>query len=145
MIGKWDTKRHPTPRSRPKPNVVTECWARIGRCFKTIANFRKDNGPAIRAVCRQFIVLCRKLDLFTQALVAIDGSKFKAANNRDKNFTAAKLKRRLAEIDASIGRTPLDLKSLVKKVHVGDWDVRWMQRSRPAGRVALPFGIRGAR
>jgi len=70
MIGKWDTKRHPTPRSRPKPNVVTECWARIGRCFKTIANFRKDNGPAIRAVCRQFIVLCRKQDLFTQALVA---------------------------------------------------------------------------
>jgi hypothetical protein len=75
----------------------------------------------------------------------LDGSKFKAANNRDKNFTAAKLKRRLAEIDASIGRTPLDLKSLVKKVHVGDWDVRWVQRSRPAGRVALPFGIRGAR
>src|SRR5512144_2818398 len=70
--------------------------------FKTIANFRKDNGSAIRAVCRQFIVLCRKLDLFTQALVAIDGSKFKAVNNRDTNFTAAKLKRRLAEIDASI-------------------------------------------
>ena len=61
--------------------------------FKTIANFRKDNGRAIRAVCRQFIVLCRRLDLFTQALVAIDGSKFKAVNNRDKNFTAAKLKR----------------------------------------------------
>jgi transposase len=73
---------------------------RLAPDFKTIANFRKDNGPAIRAVCRQFIVLCRKLDLFTQALVAIDGSKFKAVNNRDKNFTAAKLKRRLAEIDA---------------------------------------------
>ena len=53
-------------------------------------------------MCRQFIVLCRRLDLFTQALVAIDGSKFKAVNNRDKNFTAAKLKRRVAEIDASI-------------------------------------------
>ena len=75
---------------------------RLAPDFKTIANFRKDNGPAIRAVCRQFIVLCRQLDLFTQALVAIDGSKFKAVNNRDKNFTAAKLKRRLAEIDASI-------------------------------------------
>jgi transposase len=75
---------------------------RLAPDFKTIANFRRDNGRAIRAVCRQFIVLCRRLDLFTQALVAIDGSKFKAVNNRDKNFTAAKLKRRLAEIDASI-------------------------------------------
>ena len=75
---------------------------RLAPDFKTIANFRKDNGPAIRAVCRQFIVLCRRLDLFTQALVAIDGSKFKAVNNRDKNFTSSKLKRRLAEIDASI-------------------------------------------
>jgi transposase len=75
---------------------------RLAPDFKTIANFRKDNGRAIRAVCRQFIVLCRRLDLFTQALVAIDGSKFKAVNNRDKNFTSAKLKRRLAEIDASI-------------------------------------------
>jgi transposase len=72
--------------------------------FKTIANFRKDNGPAIRNVCRQFIVLCRQLDLFTQAIVAIDGSKFKAVNNRDKNFTAAKLQRRLAQIDESIAR-----------------------------------------
>ena len=51
--------------------------------FKTIADFRKDNGMAIRRVCRDFVRLCRKLDLFTQALVAIDGSKFKAANNRD--------------------------------------------------------------
>src|SRR5438552_11098512 len=59
--------------------------------FKTIANFRKDNGPAIRNVCRQFIVLCRRLDLFSQAIVAIDGSKFKAVNNRDKNFTRAKM------------------------------------------------------
>jgi transposase len=53
--------------------------------FKTIANFRKDNGKAIRRVCRQFIVLCRELSLFSEALVAIDGSKFKALNNRDKN------------------------------------------------------------
>ena len=66
--------------------------------FKTIANFRRDNGPALRKVCRQFIVLCRKLDLFTQALVAIDGSKFKAVNNRDKNFTSAKMQRRMAQI-----------------------------------------------
>ena len=72
--------------------------------FKTIANFRKDNGRAIRQVCRQFIVLCRQLNLFTQVLVAIDGSKFKAVNNRDKNFTSAKMKRRMAAIDESIER-----------------------------------------
>src|SRR5258706_8706147 len=72
--------------------------------FKTIANFRKDNGPAIRKLCRQFIVLCRKLDLFTEAIVAIDGSKFKAVNNRDKNFTPAKMQRRMAQIEQSIAR-----------------------------------------
>ena len=72
--------------------------------FKTIANFRRDNGPAMRKVCRQFIVLCRQLDLFTQALVAIDGSKFKAVNNRDKNFTSAKMQRRMAQIEESIAR-----------------------------------------
>jgi len=59
--------------------------------FKTIARFRKDNGKAISKVCRQFIELCRQLDLFSQAIVAIDGSKFKAVNNRDKNFTSAKM------------------------------------------------------
>ena len=53
--------------------------------FKTIADFRKDNGKAIRSVCREFIVLCRDLKLFSEAIVAIDGSKFKAVNNRDKN------------------------------------------------------------
>jgi transposase len=72
--------------------------------FKTIADFRKDNGLAIRNVCRQFIVLCRKLDLFSEALVAIDGSKFKAVNNRDKNFTSAKMQRRMAQIEESIER-----------------------------------------
>src|SRR6266446_5240909 len=72
--------------------------------FKTIANFRKDNGRAIRNVCRQFVVLCQKLDLFAQAVVAIDGSKFKAVNNRDRNFTNAKLKRRLEQIEESIAR-----------------------------------------
>src|ERR1700731_1585615 len=72
--------------------------------FKTIANFRKDSGKAIRQVCHQFIVLCRQLNLFTQALVAIDGSKFKAVNNRDKNFTPAKMKRRMEQINESIER-----------------------------------------
>jgi transposase len=70
--------------------------------FKTIANFRKDNGSAIRKVCRQFVVLCQGLNLFSEAIVAIDGSKFKAVNNRDKNFTPAKMARRMAQIEESI-------------------------------------------
>lgn len=84
----------------------------IGRLmpdFKTIANFRKDNGKAIRKVCRQFVVLCQRLGLFTEALVAIDGSKFKAVNNRDRNFTSAKLQRRMEEIESSINRYLVDL------------------------------------
>ena len=77
---------------------------RLAPDFKTIADFRKDNGEAIRLVCREFVMLCRKLELFTDAFVAIDGSKFKAVNNRDRNFTKAKLKRRLQQIDESIER-----------------------------------------
>jgi transposase len=69
--------------------------------FKTIANFRKDNGSAIRKVCRQFVVLCQRLNLFSEAIVAIDGSKFKAVNNRDKNFTPAKMQRRMAALHVS--------------------------------------------
>src|ERR1700675_1160595 len=72
--------------------------------FKTIADFRKDNGKAIRSVCREFIVLCRRLNLFSEAIVAIDGSKFKAVNNRDKNFTDNKLKKRMAQLEESISR-----------------------------------------
>jgi transposase len=72
--------------------------------FKTIADFRKDNGPAIRATCRHFVLLCRELDLFSEALVAVDGSKFKAVNNRDKNFTPHKLQKRIEQIEASIAR-----------------------------------------
>jgi transposase len=72
--------------------------------FKTIADFRKDNGQAIGEVCREFVALCRKLDLFSAASVAIDGSKFKAVNARDKNFTEAKMERRLERIDESIAR-----------------------------------------
>jgi transposase len=72
--------------------------------FKTITDFRKDNGKAIRSVCRQFVVLCRQVGLLSEALVAIDGAKFKAVNNRDRNFTSAKLQRRMQEIEASIDR-----------------------------------------
>ena len=75
---------------------------RLAPDFKTIADFRKDNGVPIRLVCRQFVILCRNLNLFANAFVGIDGSKFKAVNNRDRNFTRAKMKRRIAEADATI-------------------------------------------
>jgi transposase len=71
---------------------------------KTIADFRKDNGTAIRKVCARFIALCRTIGLLTQASVAIDGSKFKAVNNRDRNFTRAKMERRMAQIEESVAR-----------------------------------------
>jgi transposase len=77
---------------------------RLAPDFKTIADFRKDNGQAIRAVCSQFVVLCRQLGLFTRAVVAIDGSKFKAVNNRDKNYTVAKVTGRMEQVDTSIAR-----------------------------------------
>jgi len=71
---------------------------------KTIADFRKDNAQAIRKVCARFIMLCRALGLFGEVSVAIDGSKFKAVNNRDKNFTRAKMERRMAQIEESVAR-----------------------------------------
>jgi transposase len=77
---------------------------RLAPDFKTIADFRKDNGEAIRLVCREFVLLCRKLNLFTDAFVAVDGSKFKAVNTRDRNFSKAKMRRRLEQIEESIAR-----------------------------------------
>src|SRR5881394_4296128 len=77
---------------------------RLAPDFKTIADFRKDNGAAIRMVCSQFVVLCRQLRLFTRAVAAIDGSKFKAVNNRDKNYTVAKVTGRMEQVAASIAR-----------------------------------------
>lgn len=77
---------------------------RLAPDFKTIADFRRDNGQAIRNVCRQFVVLCRQLELFSKSLVAIDGSKFKAVNNRDRNFTPGKIRARMEQIERSIER-----------------------------------------
>jgi len=82
---------------------------RLSPDFKTIADFRKNNGKAIRRVCREFVVLCRKLSLFSESIVAIDGTKFKAVNNRDKNFTAGKLKARMQHLEESIARYMEDL------------------------------------
>jgi transposase len=78
--------------------------SRLAPDHKTIADFRKDNGRAIRQVCARFVVLCRTMGLLTEASVAIDGSKFKAVNNRDKNFTRAKMEHRMAQIEDSVAR-----------------------------------------
>ena len=77
---------------------------RLAPDFKTIADFRRDNGAAIRKVCAQFVELCRGVGLFSQALAVIDGSKFKAVNNRDKNFTPHKLKARQQQLEQSVAR-----------------------------------------
>lgn len=86
----------------------------IGRLVpdhKTIADFRKDNGAAIRKVCAKFVALCRNIGLLQNAGVAVDGSKFKAVNNRDRNFTHAKMARRMAQIEESVDRYLLQLDS----------------------------------
>ncbi|MEM9359697.1 MAG: transposase, partial [Pseudomonadota bacterium] len=72
--------------------------------FKTIADFRRENGQAIRNVCRQFVALCRDINLLNNDSVAIDGSKFKAVNAKAKNFTREKLRKRFREIDERIQR-----------------------------------------
>jgi len=79
------------------PAHVELMWltGRLAPDFKTIADFSRDNGVGIRNVCRRFVMLCRELKLFSQALVAIDGSKFKAVNTRDRNFTEGKVDKRL--------------------------------------------------
>lgn len=82
---------------------------RLASDFKTIADFRRENGPAIRKACQQFIALCRGLDLLDGSIVAIDGSKFKSVNAKTRSFTREKLKRRLREIDAVIKRYLVEL------------------------------------
>jgi transposase len=69
---------------------------------KTISDFRKNNGKAIKKVCKEFVLLCRKMDLFSDAIVAIDGSKFKAVNHYDKNFSKTKVKFRISQLEKSI-------------------------------------------
>lgn len=95
---------------------------------KVIADFRKDNGPAIRQVCARFVDLCREMGLLATASVAIDGSKFKAVNNRDRNFTKGKVERRRQQIEESIARylsqldtadhQPPTLALAIKSVHL---------------------------
>ncbi len=77
---------------------------RLAPDFKTIADFRKNNGDAICKVCRQFVLMCRRLNMFGDGDIAIDGSKFKAVNNRDKNFTDGKLQARIEQLEQGISR-----------------------------------------
>ena len=77
---------------------------RLAPDFKTIADFRRDNGAAIRNVCRRFVELCRALKLLSSDMVAIDGSKFKAVNSRDRNYTAGKIDKRQQQIEEIIQR-----------------------------------------
>jgi transposase len=93
---------------------------RLAPDFKTIADFRKDNGPAIRQVCARFMEVCRKLGLLQKASVAIDGSKFKAVNNRDKNFTKAKVERRRKQLEESVSRylSQLDTADLQEQTEI---------------------------
>ncbi|MET4024170.1 hypothetical protein ABIC10_009315 [Bradyrhizobium sp. S3.2.12] len=78
--------------------------ARLAPDHKTIADFRKDNGPGIKKVCARLLEVCRKMGLLATASVAIDGSKFKAVNNRDKNFTRGKVERRRTQLEESVAR-----------------------------------------
>jgi hypothetical protein len=87
---------------------------------KTIADFRKDNGPAIRKVCAQFVALCRKMGLLAKASVAIDGSKFKVVNSRDNNFTKGKMERRLAQIEESVARYLSQLDTADRQTSTGE-------------------------
>jgi transposase len=77
---------------------------RLAPDFKTIADFRRDHGAAIQGACREFVLLCAQIGMFAGASVAVDGSKFQAVNNRDKNFTPAKIERRRKELEEAVAR-----------------------------------------
>jgi hypothetical protein len=105
---------------------------RLAPDFKTMADFRKNTGKAIRLVCREFVMLCRKLNLFNDAFVSIDGSKFRAVNIRNKNFSKAKIKARLQQIDASIERYLGEIASAGRREGVGSRT----KTERPENKIA---------
>ncbi|KND56420.1 ISPsy6, transposase [Candidatus Paraburkholderia schumanniana] len=96
---------------------------RLAPDFKTIADFRRDNGPAIRNVCRRFVELCRGLKLLSSDMVAIDGSKFKVVNSRDRNFTASKIDKRQQQIEESVQRY-LDMIETADRTSPTSFDVK---------------------
>ena len=112
---------------------------RLAPDHKTIADFRKDNGLALRKVCARFVELCREMGLLATASVAIDGSKFKAVNNRDKNFTRAKVERRRAQLEESVARYLSQLDTADRQ----DTNAHAMRVRRET--VEHPFGTMKAR
>src|SRR4029078_9273463 len=92
--------------ARDAPRNLELLWllGRLAPDHKTIADFRKDNGEALKMVCARFVELCREMGLLTTSRVAVDGSKFKAVNNRDRNFTKAKVERRRTQLHESVAR-----------------------------------------
>ncbi|WP_408157607.1 transposase [Paraburkholderia strydomiana] len=96
---------------------------RLAPDFKTIADFRRDSGAAIRNVCRRFVELCRGLKLLSSDMVAIDGSKFKASNTRDRNYTASKIDKRQKQIEESVQRY-LDLIESADRTSPTGFDVK---------------------
>lgn len=96
---------------------------RLAPDFKTIADFRRDSGAGIRAACGRFVVLCRQLKLFSQAAVAVDSSKFKAVNSRDRNFTPGKIERRKQQIEQSVQRY-LDALETADRTHSEEFQAK---------------------
>lgn len=96
---------------------------RLAPDFKTIADFRRDSGAGIRAACSRFVELCRQLKLFSQAVVAIDSSKFKAVNSRDRNFTPGKIERRKQQIEQSVQRY-LDALETADRTHPEEFQAK---------------------
>src|SRR5260370_33355244 len=110
------------PLEREAGRNLEVMWltGRLAPDHKTIADFRKDNGPAIKKVCAQFVELCRKMGLLTKASVAIDGSKFKAVNSRDNNFTQGKIQRRQKQIEESGARYMSQLDTADRRTAAGE-------------------------
>jgi hypothetical protein len=107
---------------------------RLAPDFKTIADFRRDSGAAIRNACRSFVILCRNLKLFSQAVVAIDSSKFKAVNSRDRNFTPGKIERRQQQIDESVRRY-LDALERADRTHSEEFQAKTNRLQEKIGKL----------
>jgi hypothetical protein len=118
---------------------------RLATDFKTIADFRRDNGDATQATCRSFVVLCRQLGLLAGGVVAVDGSRFKAVNTRVKNFTPAAVRHRIEQVEARIRRwTPPTARRARRlncarpKLVTSCATIKCARRRRPAVRCGRP-------
>ena len=107
---------------------------RLAPDFKTIADFRRESGAAIRNACRRFVILCRHLKLFSQAVVAIDSSKFKAVNSRDRNFTPGKIERRQQQIEESVQRY-LDALETADRTHPEEFQAKTERLQEKIGKL----------